>query len=74
LPFPNDREDEFECLNLLIVRPSKAALARHGLDAEALKLPVLVYIHGGGFADGSATSPVHGKYLASQITLTYPIE
>ncbi|KAH0496116.1 hypothetical protein TgHK011_003496 [Trichoderma gracile] len=59
LPFPNDREDEFECLNLLIVRPSKAALAKHGLDAEVLKLPVLVYIHGGGFADGAATSPVH---------------
>ncbi|UPK92971.1 hypothetical protein LCI18_003906 [Fusarium solani-melongenae] len=47
LPYPDDCEDEFECLNLLIVRPSKEALAKHNLD-----------IHGGGFTDGAATDPV----------------
>ncbi|WAO91813.1 Carboxylic ester hydrolase [Fusarium falciforme] len=58
LPYPNDREDEFECLNLLIVRPSKEALAKHNLDTETTQLPVLVWIHGGGFTDGAATDPV----------------
>ncbi|PTB72128.1 alpha/beta-hydrolase [Trichoderma longibrachiatum ATCC 18648] len=63
LPFPNDREDEFECLNLLVVRPSKAALAKHGLHPKKSKLPVLVWIHGGGFADGAATSPVYEAFI-----------
>ncbi|EXL99568.1 Alpha/Beta hydrolase protein [Fusarium oxysporum II5] len=58
LPYPDDREDEFECLNLLIMRPSKEALANHSLDAETTQLPVLVWIHGGGFTDGAATDPV----------------
>ncbi|RKL43833.1 hypothetical protein BFJ70_g4146 [Fusarium oxysporum] len=58
LPYPDDREDEFECLNLLIMRPSKEALANHSLDAEVTQLPVIVWIHGGGFTDGAATDPV----------------
>ncbi|KNB09440.1 hypothetical protein FOXG_10017 [Fusarium oxysporum f. sp. lycopersici 4287] len=58
LPYPDDREDEFECLNLLIMRPSKEALANHSLDAETTQLPVIIWIHGGGFTDGAATDPV----------------
>ncbi|ETS86359.1 hypothetical protein PFICI_00187 [Pestalotiopsis fici W106-1] len=54
LPYPNDREDEFECLNLLVVRPSPLELAKY---AKSAKLPVLIWIHGGGFADGAATNP-----------------
>ncbi|KAI9147081.1 Para-nitrobenzyl esterase [Paramyrothecium foliicola] len=57
LPFPDDRQDEFDCLNLLIVRPSKAALAMNGIDTELASLPVVVWIHGGGFMDGVASDP-----------------
>ncbi|KAL2684526.1 hypothetical protein Neosp_005604 [[Neocosmospora] mangrovei] len=58
LPYPDDRQDEFECLNLFIVRPSKEALAKHDIDAETTRLPVLIWIHGGGFIDGASTDPV----------------
>ncbi|KAH7056034.1 Alpha/Beta hydrolase protein [Macrophomina phaseolina] len=58
LPMPDDREDEFECLNLLIVCPSKQALLKHDIDPETTKLPVFVVIHGGGFSDGAATYPM----------------
>ncbi|SCO92625.1 uncharacterized protein FRV6_16753 [Fusarium oxysporum] len=58
LPYPDDRQDEFECLNLFVVRPSKEALAKHDIDAETTRLPVLIWIHGGGFIDGAGTDPV----------------
>lgn len=47
LDFPNPGEDELECLNLLVVRPSARALekVRPGLSKE--RVPVLVWIHGG---------------------------
>ncbi|KAM3476511.1 hypothetical protein MY8738_006882 [Beauveria namnaoensis] len=51
LPFPDVGQDEFECLNLVVVRPSTAALAMHSIDAETTQLPVLIWIHGGGFKD-----------------------
>ncbi|OOF94971.1 hypothetical protein ASPCADRAFT_208606 [Aspergillus carbonarius ITEM 5010] len=57
LPCPNDRQDEFECLNLFIVRPSKEGLAKRDLNATKSGLPVLIYIHGGGFNDGAGTDP-----------------
>ncbi|KAM3521580.1 hypothetical protein NHJ13051_006160 [Beauveria bassiana] len=58
LPFPDVGQDEFECLNLFVVRPSAAALAMHSIDAETTQLPVLIWIHGGGFKDGAGTDPV----------------
>ncbi|KAH7176261.1 Alpha/Beta hydrolase protein [Dactylonectria macrodidyma] len=57
LAFPNLDESEFECLNLLIVRPSAAALSRAGID-EMSKLPVLVYIHGGA-GTGAGSDPIY---------------
>ncbi|KAH8891219.1 para-nitrobenzyl esterase [Thozetella sp. PMI_491] len=57
LPFPTDVTDsEFDCLNLFIIRPSAMALASRGL--EKVTLPVLAWIHGGGFAFGAATNPM----------------
>ena len=46
---PNYSED---CLRLVVERPA-------GTPADA-KLPVLIYIHGGGFTDGYAMAgPLH---------------
>ncbi|KAF7557995.1 hypothetical protein G7Z17_g287 [Cylindrodendrum hubeiense] len=58
LPFPDDSESEFDCLNLFVIRPSADALRRHGFDPITSPLPVLVWIHGGGLAFGAATDPM----------------
>jgi len=49
VPFPTSlpANDEFDCLNLNIMAPTNAAS----------KLPVLVWIHGGGFFIGSGSWP-----------------
>ncbi|KAE8154357.1 alpha/beta-hydrolase [Aspergillus avenaceus] len=57
LAFPDIKECEFECLNLLIIRPSADALSRVGIDRPA-KLPVLIYIHGGA-GSGARSDPVY---------------
>ncbi|KAH6986542.1 para-nitrobenzyl esterase [Ilyonectria sp. MPI-CAGE-AT-0026] len=58
LPFPDDGESEFDCLNLFIIRPSADALSQRGFDPLTSRLPVLVWIHGGGLAFGAATDPM----------------
>jgi carboxylesterase type B len=59
LPGEKEKEfDEFDCLNLTISVPKDA------LGDEGKKLPVMVYVHGGGFTVGSAhISALHGKLL-----------
>ncbi|KAF2151250.1 carboxylesterase [Myriangium duriaei CBS 260.36] len=58
LDFPTDvGESEFDCLNLFVVRPSAEALDRLGLDGHNTKLPVFVWIHGGGYGFGASTDP-----------------
>jgi Carboxylesterase family len=61
LDWPTDvEESEFDCLNLFIVRPSPSALGKAGFDANNVKLPVYVNIHGGGFGFGAGTDPMWG--------------
>lgn len=49
-PMPADAvQDEFDLLNLVITKPS----------STAEKLPVLVFIHGGSNATGSASNPLY---------------
>lgn len=62
LPFPDDGESEFDCLNLFVVRPSPAALQRHGIPPYA-RIPVLVWIHGGALAFGAGTDPIWGESI-----------
>ncbi|OJJ66083.1 hypothetical protein ASPBRDRAFT_189338 [Aspergillus brasiliensis CBS 101740] len=59
LDFPADvTESEFDCLNLFITRPSASALTAAGFDAQTVKLPVYVYIHGGAYSFGAGTDPI----------------
>ncbi|KAL5355559.1 Alpha/Beta hydrolase protein [Aspergillus floccosus] len=55
--FPQLPESEFDCLNLLIIRPSVPGLSRVGFE-ESAKLPVLVWIHGGGGGSGAGSDPI----------------
>ena len=48
--------DEFSCLNLTITAPTPGTGS-----LGATKLPVMVYTHGGGFAQGAHYGAVHGK-------------
>lgn len=66
LEFPLDvTESEFECLNLFVVRPSNTALAKliSPDSNQTQKLPVLIWIHGGGYGFGAGTDPMWGKYI-----------
>ena len=63
LEFPADVVDsEFDCLNLFVIRPSPEALARVGCDDSGVGLPVLVWIHGGGYGFGAGTDPMWGMH------------
>ncbi|PWY77757.1 alpha/beta-hydrolase [Aspergillus eucalypticola CBS 122712] len=58
IPFPKPvPESEFDCLNLNIIRPSATGLSRAGID-PSIKLPVLVWIHGGAGAFGAGSDPI----------------
>ena len=48
------RYDEFSCLNLTVAAPFSSG----GLEYS--NLPVMVYVHGGGFAEGAHYGMVHG--------------
>ncbi|OCL14774.1 alpha/beta-hydrolase [Glonium stellatum] len=52
-------DDEFKCLSLNITMPVSK-------PSEDLKLPVMVWIHGGGFVAGSGSAPMtDGRSLAA---------
>lgn len=56
LPLALPEQDEFKCLNLNLTIP------REAVDKPcASKLPVLVFIHGGGFIGGSQSVQVGGR-------------
>lgn len=64
LDFPADLEEsEFDCLNLLVVRPSRTSLEQAGLGALHNTLPVYVYVHGGALAFGAGTDPIWGECI-----------
>lgn len=61
LDYPADiTESEFDCLNLFITRPAATALQQAGCNGVTA-LPVLVWIHGGGYAWGAGSDPVWGN-------------
>jgi hypothetical protein len=62
LEFPADvTESEFDCLNLFVVTPSRAALNRLGHSFSNNGLPVFLWIHGGGYGFGAGTDPMWGR-------------
>jgi hypothetical protein len=72
LDFPSDvGESELDCLNLFIVRPSAAALAEAGFDIVRDKLPVYLYIHGGGYAFAAGTDPMWSKFSSEFNSRSY---
>lgn len=59
LPEDHDyRHDELRCLNLTVSMP-KQALAGQG-SKGGMAYPVMVYVHGGGFARGSNVGGFNG--------------
>lgn len=73
LAFPDVREDEFACLNLFIIRPNEGSLNRLGLRNGLNRLPVYVYIHGGGYGFGAATDPMWGMRCNSTCPWEFPV-
>ncbi|CAH0057482.1 unnamed protein product [Clonostachys solani] len=73
LPTPQLVESEFDCLNLIIVRPSTDALSRTGMQ-ENVKLPVLVWIHGGGGSQ-AGSDPFYdpGRLVLRSLEIGSPI-
>lgn len=53
LPLPTNANVSEDCLFLNIYKPSKAALKEAGHDESTDCLPVMFWIHGGGFNTGS---------------------
>lgn len=55
--------DEFKCLSLTITTPLKCMSEGGSVYRETEKLPVLVYVHGGGFIEGGGSvNDSHGEY------------
>ena len=64
LDYPSDvTESEFDCLNLFITRPATAALQQAGCSGGT-GVPVMVWIHGGGFGWGAGSDPSWGIRVA----------
>lgn len=64
-PLPGEdqrRYDEFSCLNLTVTAP--AELLEPGCTK---KVPVMVYVHGGGFVAGAHYGGPHGKPASVQL-------
>jgi carboxylesterase type B len=63
--------NEFSCLNLTVTAPLPSGGERPNCSS---KLPVMVYVHGGGFAEGAHYGMVHGTWpvwTASQTTTSH---
>jgi carboxylesterase type B len=58
---PDITESELDCLNLFITRPSAAALQKANCYDDG-GLPVMVWIHGGGYGFGAGTDTAWGGY------------
>lgn len=55
-----------DCLTLNVWTPAKAGEAKVD-EAKAKKLPVMVWVYGGGFVDGTASLPIYdGQALAKR--------
>ncbi|KAH7310155.1 Carboxylesterase [Rhexocercosporidium sp. MPI-PUGE-AT-0058] len=54
---PSPLQDEFKCLNLSVTVPKSA------LEGQKKDLPVLLFIHGGGFMGGSHIVKVAGREI-----------
>lgn len=66
-PAPGEHDryyDELLCLNLTVTAPI-AALA----GFNTAKIPILVYVHGGAFAQGAHYGAVHGTEDATLSTI-----
>jgi carboxylesterase type B len=77
LPWETPRKyDEFKCLNLTISTPI-TSMIREDSRELSLRLPVLVYCHGGGFVEGAGNisdrqGEIYQKFWV-YIILTSPI-
>jgi hypothetical protein len=61
IPIRAEHEDEFACLNLNVFAPARRDDA--GIGTPVGGLPVLVWVHGGGYTVGSSSVDLYGKSL-----------
>jgi carboxylesterase type B len=61
LPFSKFQQSDTECLTLNITVPGEAS--PHG------QVPVLIFVYGGGFANGSANYPHYDMALITEMSV-----
>ncbi|RDL41766.1 uncharacterized protein BP5553_01745 [Venustampulla echinocandica] len=67
LPYEPSYSSEYECLNAVVTTPSTAS--------RTSALPVMIWVHGGGFAIGSSSWPQYDlqKFVSRSVDIGHPI-
>jgi acetylcholinesterase len=70
--YPNSTISE-DCVTLSIFKPSESTMRAHSRDCKSRRLPVIVWIHCGGFNDGSGNFYDPSSLVNRSVELEHPI-